>query len=163
MRGKQKTDPMLRFLGMVSVDRNSGCWEWLGHVKATGYAELGVGGRSYIRLHRFAYERFKGPIPSGLEIDHLCRNRRCANPDHLEAVTPRENVLRGTGPIPENAAKTHCWRGHPFTEENTYTQRSGDRVRGRGCRECHRIQGRESDRRRREKKRAKKAAQPPAN
>jgi hypothetical protein len=83
-----------------------------------------------------AYELAIGPIPEGLTIDHLCRNRGCVNPAHLEAVTNRTNLLRGDGIAALNARKTHCKRGHEFTPENTYVWREGTRA----CRACHTAQ-----------------------
>ena len=80
--------------------------------------------------HRIAYRLVIGPIPEGLELDHLCRNTLCANPYHLEAVTHQENMSRGF-----HAQKTHCIRGHEYTPENTYVVRNGD-LRGRRCRTC---------------------------
>ena len=77
-------------------------------------------GRKMIQAHRVAYELVKGKIPAGLELDHLCRNRICCNPAHLEAVTGRENSLRGVSPWAKNACATHCPRGHPYDAENTY-------------------------------------------
>ena len=81
--------------------------------------------------HRVSYELFRGPIPDGLQIDHLCRIRHCVNPDHLEAVTQRENILRGTSPSAKAAARDACINGHPYTPENTKLFR-GDRQ----CRTC---------------------------
>lgn len=89
--------------------------------------------------HRYAYEHFIGPIPEGLQVDHLCRVRNCVNPDHLEAVTCRENVLRGDGVAAANARATHCPQGHAYDEANTYTWTNG----GRHCRACARIKTRE--------------------
>ena len=122
------------------VDRSSpyGCWPWLGRLYPAGYGECHLFGEGY--AHRIAYILTRGPIPKGLQIDHLCRNRACANPEHLEAVTQRENILRGTGASARNAVKTHCIRGHEFTPENTYREPTG----GRRCRTCFR----EWDRRR---------------
>jgi hypothetical protein len=83
--------------------------------------------------HRWSYEHFVGPIPEGLHIDHLCRVRRCVNPDHLEPVTPKENYLRGEGPTARNSTKTHCKYGHKFDKSNTSVY--GGR---RHCNECGR-------------------------
>lgn len=91
---------------------NSGCWLWLGP-NATGYGQIKLDGK--VRLaHRVSYELAKGPIPGGLEIDHLCRVRCCVNPNHLEAVTRRVNQLRGRGAAGTNSRKATCKRGHAF-------------------------------------------------
>ena len=108
------------------------CWAWMAG-KVKGYGTFWDGTRT-ARAHRFAYELLVGPIPDGLDIDHLCRNRGCVNPDHMEVVTNRQNVLRGIGPTAENAVKTHCAHGHPFSPENTHIRPSGRRT----CRACHR-------------------------
>lgn len=112
--------------------RGDGCWEWLSNkTKAKGgYGRISRGGKMVL-AHRFMYERAKGPIPDGLTLDHLCRNRLCVNPGHLEPVTLRENALRGVGPTAINARKTHCIRGHRLNEKNTYTKTGG-----RSCRAC---------------------------
>lgn len=106
------------------------CWIYPA-VDHWGYAKFKIGKRDY-KVHRLSYERFVGPIPKGLVIDHLCRIHACCNPKHLEAVTHRENDLRGFGASGVNARKTHCIRGHEFTPENTYVNASG----GRTCRTC---------------------------
>jgi hypothetical protein len=112
----------------------SGCWLWTAATNADGYGLLWRGNRSYLMAHRASYELHVGPIPEGLTIDHLCRNRRCINPAHLEPVTNRTNVLRGAGITAQNAAKTHCIHGHPYDEQNTYLRRDG----ARACRICKR-------------------------
>lgn len=130
---------------LARVDRGGGgCWLWQG-ATSCGYAHAAYrvdGARFDVRLHRFFYEYFVGPIPDGLDLDHLCRVRHCINPDHLEPVTRAENLrrsdlvggLRSVGPVAENAAKTHCIHGHPFDEENTHIERDGKRR----CRTCDR-------------------------
>lgn len=121
------------------VEKTDSCWPWRGSVDRKGYGRLRVDGRTAL-AHRIGYELCVGPIPEGLTLDHLCRNRGCVNPAHLEPVTHRENCLRAvSGPIIENAAKTHCKHGHAFTLENTYVGPNGSRI----CRTCQ-------DRRRRE-------------
>ncbi|MGH7474177.1 MAG: HNH endonuclease signature motif containing protein [Candidatus Methylomirabilales bacterium] len=112
------------------------CIVWTGSKTSAGYGNVGrKGGTSLV--HRLVYEHFRGPVPEGLELDHLCRNRVCCNPDHLEAVTHRENSKRGSaGAV--NAARqraiTHCPKGHPYDEANTYRSRKGSR----SCRQCGR-------------------------
>lgn len=113
------------------------CWEWTGHRNADGYGRTNVrngdGTHRKVLVHRATYEALHGPIPPGLTIDHLCRNRACCNPAHLEAVTHRVNIMRGQGVAARNAAKTHCPHGHEYDEANT-SHRGGQRV----CRTCNR-------------------------
>lgn len=120
-----------RFLDKIR-DGEGGCWEWTGHIKPNGYGQVRVGNRKH-NVHRLAYEVLVGPIPPGLVIDHLCRNRRCLRPDHLEPVSQRVNVLRGEGPAARNARSTHCVRGHTFDAVNTYVRPNGSR----DCRSCN--------------------------
>jgi hypothetical protein len=110
----------------------TGCWLWLGKLDKDGYGTLGVN-YAMKKAHRASYEFARGPIPPGLHIDHLCRVRCCVNPDHLEPVTCRENLMRGKGLAAINHAKTHCVHGHEFTPDNTYFHRSR---RGRICKTC---------------------------
>jgi hypothetical protein len=123
------------------IDKTESCWNWRGGLNSSGYGSIGVGGR-VVLVHRWAYEHFVGPIPPGLQIDHLCRNRRCANPAHLEPVTASENCRRGECGAhlqdynvlaAAERARTHCPYGHPYDERNTL------RYRGqRRCKTCHR-------------------------
>lgn len=107
------------------------CVLWQGHIDRHGYGRVWAGGRM-AQAHRWAYEQKYGPISSGLEIDHLCRNRACVNPDHLEVVTKYENWARGASLTRINASKTHCEHGHPFDVRNTYIRPNGRR----DCRKC---------------------------
>ncbi len=109
-----------------------GCWQWVGAIGTHGYGRFRADGKTQ-QAHRVSYTVHKGPIPAGLDLDHLCRNRGCVNPDHLEPVTRRENLLRGETFTAANAAKTHCPQGHPYDEENTMID-SG----GRKCKICNR-------------------------
>lgn len=124
-----------RFYHYANV--TDGCWNWSGVISPYGYGIMRGKDISSRMAHRFGYILIKGPIPDDLVLDHLCRNRRCVNPSHLEIVTSVENVMRGESFAPKNAAKTHCDNGHEFTSENTYirTRSQG----GRECRECTRI------------------------
>lgn len=106
------------------VNKTDTCWIWTAYQDKNGYGRF-RSGKIKVGAHRFSYELIKGPIPAGLTIDHLCRNPPCVNPAHLEAVTMKENVLRGIGPTAINARKTHCKHGHKFTPENTYTLKNG--------------------------------------
>ncbi len=127
--------PEAKFMVRVDIDEG-GCWLWVGHIAANGYAIFSDG--KSVLAHRWAYERYIGPIPEGFVIDHLCGVRCCVNPLHLEPVTLAENVRRGglvanAGAV--NRAKTHCPRGHAYDGENTYTSKAGKRH----CRACARL------------------------
>ena len=120
----------LRFWAKVRLG-DDGCWEGTGARSAGGYGYFWWQG-SHLRSHRLAYSLLIGPIPSGLTIDHLCRVRACVRPSHLEAVTMRENILRGFGATAINASKTHCNKGHPLSGANLYLRPDG----GRRCLAC---------------------------
>jgi hypothetical protein len=95
----------------AKADKSDGCWQWIAFRDSRGYGRIFFHGESHY-AHRVSYALAFGAIPAGLQIDHLCRNRACINPAHLEAVTARENVLRGEGMGAKNARRTHCKRGH---------------------------------------------------
>jgi hypothetical protein len=128
------------FWERVDRPQKDACWPWTKTRLVSGYGQVYVGRDSGFAAgilalaHRVAYQLAVGPILEGLTIDHLCRNRACCNPAHLEAVTGRENGLRGFSPPAINARKTHCIHGHEFTEENTYRPPSGQRE----CIKCKR-------------------------
>lgn len=136
--GAMIDDPRLppRFWAKVSPEPNTGCWLWLASLN-NGYGQLGIGRHGMIRAFRLAYEKLVGPVPEGLELDHViargCVGKLCCNPLHLEPITHRENTLRGVGPTARNAAKTHCPAGHPYAGDNLHRT-----ARGRFCRACQR-------------------------
>lgn len=130
-----------RFMAKVEIDEKTECWLWTGSINMGGYGQFGIGSltdntRRLILSHRFSFEVFRGEIPAGYQIDHLCRVRRCANPNHLQPVTQQENIRRGEGGQ-HWAKKTHCPKSHPYSGNNlrVYDGR-------RFCRECGRIAGR---------------------
>lgn len=139
-KGRTKIDPTTRFWAKVNKDgpmpatfRNRGpCWEWRAARTADGYGVFAATTSANMLAHRWSYESLIGPIPDGHVIDHLCRNRCCVNPAHLEPVPPGVNTIRGLGVSTFNRLKTHCPAGHPYSKENTYSAGRGDRR----CRTC---------------------------
>ena len=127
----RRKHPMFDALG---THRGEECVDWVGYVTRYGYGSVhlrsGPGGQ--VLVHRIAWERANGPIPEDRVIDHLCRNRRCVNVDHLEVVTRGENTLRGFSAASGLDAKESCRNGHPWSEENTYWRANGSRQ----CRAC---------------------------
>lgn len=122
-----------RILANIEIDDN-GCWRWMRYKLPNGYGMIGTKHATKAYVHRVAYEAWKGPIPEGLVIDHLCRVRDCCNPEHLEPVTYSQNTLRGDTIMVRRANATACFRGHEYTPENTKPDRSGVRR----CRTCYR-------------------------
>lgn len=139
-----------RFWAKVNKEAPNGCWEWMAGLYPNGYGQFWAG--KQVRAHRWSYEQARGEIPEGLQIDHLCRNKICVNPDHLEAVSQLENIRRGV-PFrkPENyrfapgarnpsarrtpfgvPTKSHCVHGHEYNPENTAVNRDGTVY----CRTC---------------------------
>jgi len=135
--------PETRFWRYVEKSDN-GCWLWSGSLNKHGYGQLYAGMVDGHRVppllaHRLSYQINTGTIPEGLDLDHLCRVRRCVNPSHLEPVTRRDNLLRGEGFSAINTKKDHCPRNHPYDESNTSITKNG----WRRCKTCHRDDERE--------------------
>ncbi len=129
---KPLTD-FIRFAQKIRVNSETGCWEWIAGRYRNGYSKFCYRGR-YRIAHRVAYRWFVGRLIEGLEIDHLCKNKCCVNPEHLEQITHRENQRRGNNP--QNHQDTSCCpHGHEYTAENTYTHSDGRR----SCRTCQRL------------------------
>jgi len=149
-RGRRPIPLEARF--WAKVEKSNKCWTWTGALDSSGYGTIWDGQRT-AKAHRVAYEKAVGPIASGLQLDHLCRNRRCVRPSHLEPVTARENTLRGVGASAQNAVKTHCKRGHQFSSDNTLVKLSPVGNRWRYCAVCTRELGREYQRQSRKKRR----------
>jgi hypothetical protein len=155
---------LVRFFAKVEL--TDSCWIWTAGKDPNGYARFwwstgrtsqAVRRDPMVYSYRWLYELTNGPIADGLVIDHLCRNRACVNPDHLEVVTQRVNILRGTGASARNARRTHCPKGHEYTSGNIYIhKRKG--TQGRDCKRCCGERNREQRERHPEKRRAIKRA-----
>ncbi len=128
--------PEDRFWAKVAAPDENGCWPWTASCQIAGYGQFYLETRHrkkhLVRAHRWAYEDLRGAIPGGLTIDHLCRNRQCVNPHHMEIVSMGVNVLRGNGPPAINARKEHCPQGHPYAGDNLRVKPNGWRY----CRKC---------------------------
>lgn len=114
------------------IKLSDGCWKWTAKIhKITKYGNMRFNEKHYL-AHRVSYMIHKGDIPNNLVIDHICNNRYCVNPNHLQAITLRENILRGTGIAAINKRKTHCKNGHNLSGNNLYICPRGKRE----CRTC---------------------------
>jgi hypothetical protein len=123
---------------------NTGCWLWVGTITGGGYGMFHSPSlKKMVMAHRWSWEAYRGPIPSGLRIDHMCRVRSCVNPDHLRVVSHRQNCVDNSLSVSaKNVVKTHCDHGHPFDSANTkICQDRGRETYRRRCRECARITG----------------------
>lgn len=129
-----------RFMSKVDRSGPGECWIWTGAKSNAGYGTVRIDYQQ-MPAHRAAYELLVGPVPDGLELDHLCVNPPCVNPAHLDPVTHAENMRRGpTNVAGRNAAKTECPQGHPYDDENTLIRANGNRV----CRTCDNARSRAS-------------------
>ena len=125
---------IVRLLNKADYDAATDCWNWLGSLNKDGYGRICINYVDYL-AHRLSFKLHIGNIEDGKELDHLCRNRRCINPFHLEEVTHRENILRGIAPAALHARKTECPYGHKFDKANTRFNANGSRH----CRACDKI------------------------
>jgi hypothetical protein len=142
MPGPEPAPVIDRIRSRVTIGE-SGCWIFEGQ-RRDGYGQIWVGSRTdgtrrVRKAHEVAYESLIGPVPDGLVLDHLCRNRACVNPEHLEPTTQADNLARSLlVPSTRNARKSACPKGHPYDDENTYVDRHGKRY----CRACRRLRDR---------------------
>lgn len=119
-----------RVFGRILIDAETGCWEWVGSLNDDGYAQFALSHTFTKRVARFLYEEEYGPLDPSIHLDHLCRNRPCVNPAHLDPVTPRVNILRGVGPTAINARREYCTNGHDLSDPDVLY------VRPNGWRQC---------------------------
>jgi hypothetical protein len=145
------TPILQRFWQKVHIDLVTGCWEWEGGHNQYGYGCFSNEELRPVLAHRWAYEQFEGSIPEGLQIDHLCRNRNCVNPRHMEPVGLDENLRRGDRSNQHGKRqkyRTHCPNGHEYTAENTIRKAYGIRT----CRTCKELADERTKLRLREKR-----------
>jgi len=138
---KSKENSIDDILNRLDIIWPTACWEWIGG-RSYGYGRCSFQGIDGITVHKLVYEYYKGPIPKGLEPHHRCKNKVCANPDHMEILTRKEHLLRHSSPTAINSRKTHCPQGHPLSGSNLYIYPSGSR----GCQECMRNHSRKYQR-----------------
>lgn len=128
------SESLIQRLERLTRLEDSGCWTYTGSLHANGYGQFWINRQNRV-AHRVAYELLVGEVPAGADLDHLCRNRACCNPAHLEPVTRRENARRGI----KGVLTTHCPHGHEYVEENIYRNpKTGHRM----CRTCNRDRAR---------------------
>lgn len=149
-----RPDELARFTPKYRIDPETGCWVWSASRSSRGYGTFTIRGRTS-RAHRVSYEHHVGPIPADRVIDHLCRNRACVNPEHMEPVTIRENTMRGVGVTAQNACTARCPQGHLLMGENLLMRRQG-----RECRECRRAHDRVARKRARARRRGQQGEGP---
>ena len=129
-----------RLLSKIQIDDKTGCWNWTGSISQKGYGRIAykyAKGWSF-EAYRLSYMLFKKTVLSSkLQIDHICENKRCCNPEHLREVTQQQNILRGASVIAVNSRKTHCPKDHEYTVKNTRWYKNT-----RFCRKCETIRGR---------------------
>lgn len=138
-----------RFDSKWVPEPNTGCWLWLGGLTSCGYGAFAPVNKGE-KAHRWAWMLYRGPIPEGMVIDHMCRVRSCVNPDHLRVVTPTQNTLENSASLQsQNAKKTHCKNNHLLAGDNLYVNKHKDGTEARACRTCKRVSDLTGHRRRR--------------